>query len=177
MRTCVKHAPFGRGHVLAGSADYSDPQNFLMLLESGSGFNYAQWSNEEYDAPDGQGPQRRSIWRNAQRSSTRPKRSSAKKLPYLPLMYYGSLSLVLRQVAWLGRQPAQCGIRPRWMSHRRVDGLMPGAANGCPCRKWPGQGGHGQGGDICPCPVSRFRCISEDKSCNRFIPQCPEKDG
>lgn len=30
--------------------DYSDPQNFLFLNESGISFNYSGWSNAEYDA-------------------------------------------------------------------------------------------------------------------------------
>ncbi|WP_128254245.1 peptide ABC transporter substrate-binding protein [Falsirhodobacter deserti] len=30
--------------------DYNDPQNFLMLYESGVPFNYSRWSNEQYDA-------------------------------------------------------------------------------------------------------------------------------
>jgi hypothetical protein len=33
--------------------DYSDPQNFLFLLESDNkGFNYGKYSNPEYDGPD-----------------------------------------------------------------------------------------------------------------------------
>ncbi|MDB6453094.1 peptide ABC transporter substrate-binding protein [Falsirhodobacter sp. 20TX0035] len=30
--------------------DYNDPQNFLMLYESGVAFNYSRWSNADYDA-------------------------------------------------------------------------------------------------------------------------------
>ncbi|QUS35634.1 peptide ABC transporter substrate-binding protein [Falsirhodobacter algicola] len=30
--------------------DYNDPQNFLMLYESGVSFNYSRWDNADYDA-------------------------------------------------------------------------------------------------------------------------------
>lgn len=30
-------------------ADYDDPQNFLFILESGSGLNYARWKDERFD--------------------------------------------------------------------------------------------------------------------------------
>lgn len=32
------------------SADYSDPQSFLFLYQTGNSFNYPKWSNKDYDA-------------------------------------------------------------------------------------------------------------------------------
>ena len=75
-------------------ADYSDPQNFLFLVESDNeGFNYANYSNPEYDALMDEAAaetdldERAKILRQAEEIFMRD-------VPYIPLMYYGSLSLV-----------------------------------------------------------------------------------
>lgn len=74
--------------------DYSDPQNFLFLVESDNpGFNYANYVNPEYDA----------LMDEAAKTIDLEKRAGILKqaetifmrdLPYIPLLYYGSLSLV-----------------------------------------------------------------------------------
>lgn len=74
--------------------DYSDPQNFLFLVESDNpGFNYADYTNPEYDALMDQAAvttdleMRAGILKQAETIFMRD-------LPYIPLLYYGSLSLV-----------------------------------------------------------------------------------
>ncbi|MCB1493067.1 MAG: peptide ABC transporter substrate-binding protein [Rhodobiaceae bacterium] len=74
--------------------DYSDPQNFLFLVQSDNpGFNYANYSNPEYDdlmkkaAATVDLEERAAILKQAETIFMRD-------LPFLPLLYYGSLSLV-----------------------------------------------------------------------------------
>ncbi|MEZ5845397.1 MAG: peptide ABC transporter substrate-binding protein [Geminicoccaceae bacterium] len=74
--------------------DYSDPQNFLFLLESeNEGFNYARYDNMEYDnlmkraAATNDLDERAGILFQAEEIFSRDQ-------PYIPLMYYGSISLV-----------------------------------------------------------------------------------
>ena len=74
--------------------DYSDPQNFLFMVESDNdGFNYANYNNPEYDALMDQAAaetdldKRANILKQAEEIFMRD-------LPFIPLMYYGSLSLV-----------------------------------------------------------------------------------
>lgn len=74
--------------------DYSDPQNFLFLVESGNtGFNYANYSNPEYDrlldeaAKTVDLEKRAGILKQAEEIFMRD-------LPYIPLMYYSSRALV-----------------------------------------------------------------------------------
>ncbi len=74
--------------------DYSDPQNFLFLLETETGgLNYATWSNADYDK----------TMRAASLEIDPAKRLAllkhaetiiAAEQPYVPLLYYGSQSLV-----------------------------------------------------------------------------------
>nr|WP_224405052.1 peptide ABC transporter substrate-binding protein [Afifella sp. IM 167] len=74
--------------------DYSDPQNFLFLVESDNpGFNYANYSNPEYDA----------LMEKAEKTTDLEARAKILKeaeaifmrdLPYIPILYYSSLSLV-----------------------------------------------------------------------------------
>jgi oligopeptide transport system substrate-binding protein len=83
--------------------DYSDPQNFLFLLESDNGgFNYAKYKNPEFDA----------FMKQAAREGDLAKRAllllSAEKLftrdlPFIPVLYYGSKNIVSSKV--LGWQP------------------------------------------------------------------------
>ncbi len=47
-------------------ADYSDPQNFLFLLQTGNdGFNAGRWSNADYDTLLKQGAAERDLKRRA----------------------------------------------------------------------------------------------------------------
>ncbi len=74
--------------------DYSDPQNFLFLVESDNdGFNYANYDNPEYDALMDQAAkttdleERATILHQAEEIFMRD-------LPYIPLLYYSSINLV-----------------------------------------------------------------------------------
>lgn len=75
-------------------ADYADAQNFLFLVQSDNpGFNYANYDNPDYDAlmhkaAAEQDPEKRSaILHEAEAMFMRD-------VPYIPLMYYSSHSLV-----------------------------------------------------------------------------------
>ena len=75
-------------------ADYSDAQNFLFLVQSDNpGFNYANYANPDYDAlmhkaAAEQDPEKRSaLLHEAEAMFMRD-------VPYIPLMYYSSHSLV-----------------------------------------------------------------------------------
>jgi oligopeptide transport system substrate-binding protein len=74
--------------------DYSDPQNFLFMVESDNdGFNYANYNNPEYDAlmdraaAETDLAARGDILRQAEALFMRD-------LPFIPLLYYSSRSLV-----------------------------------------------------------------------------------
>ncbi|SIO53596.1 oligopeptide transport system substrate-binding protein [Rhodovulum sp. ES.010] len=74
--------------------DYSDPQNFLFMVESDNdGFNYARYDNPDYDALMDQAAkttdleERAAILREAEAIFMRD-------LPFIPLLYYTSRSLV-----------------------------------------------------------------------------------
>ncbi|WP_068317997.1 peptide ABC transporter substrate-binding protein [Polycladidibacter hongkongensis] len=78
--------------------DYSDPQNFLFMVESdNTGFNYARYENPEYDALMDEAAatvdleKRAGILKKAEELFMRD-------LPFLPLMYYGSMNLVSDKV-------------------------------------------------------------------------------
>ncbi len=95
--------------------DYSDPQNFLFMVESDNdGFNYANYDNPEFDA----------LMDQAAAEVDLDKRSALllqaeevfmRDLPFIPLMYYGSLSLVSDKLAgW--DDNIQNAHATRWMS-------------------------------------------------------------
>lgn len=74
--------------------DYSDPQNFLFLVESDNdGFNYANYKNADYDAlmdkaaAETDLEKRADILREAEAMFMRD-------LPFIPILYYSSHSLV-----------------------------------------------------------------------------------
>ncbi|GGH37205.1 oligopeptide transport system substrate-binding protein [Cribrihabitans marinus] len=74
--------------------DYSDPQNFLFMVESDNdGFNYARYDNAEYDqlmdeaAAETDLEKRSEILKKAEALFMRD-------LPFIPLLYYSSRSLV-----------------------------------------------------------------------------------
>jgi oligopeptide transport system substrate-binding protein len=74
--------------------DYSDPQNFLFLVESDNpGFNYANYNNPEYDALMDQAAAETDLKKRAallKQAETIFMRDE----PYAPLLYYSSHSLV-----------------------------------------------------------------------------------
>ncbi|TYC67267.1 peptide ABC transporter substrate-binding protein [Stappia sp. BW2] len=95
--------------------DYSDPQNFLFMVESDNdGFNYARYNNPEYDALMDEAAvtvdleKRADILKQAEEIFMRD-------LPFIPMMYYGSMNLVSDKVA--GFEDNLLNIHPsRWMS-------------------------------------------------------------
>ena len=95
--------------------DYSDPQNFLFMVESdNSGFNYANYNNSEYDALMDKAAvtidlkERAKILYDAEKIFMRD-------LPFIPMMYYGSLSLVSNKLnGW--QDNLQNVHATRWMS-------------------------------------------------------------
>lgn len=98
-------------------ADYNDPQNFLFMVESDNeGFNYANYANPEYDA----------LMDRAAAETDLDKRAKLlfeaetifmRDLPFIPLMYYGSLSLVSDRIeGW--QDNIQNVHASRWMSIR-----------------------------------------------------------
>jgi len=94
--------------------DYSDPQNFLFLVESDNkGFNYANYDSPEYDALMDKAAmtvnlhERAAILKQAEEIFMRD-------LPFIPLLHYGSLSLVSDRLK--GWQDNIQNIHPtRWM--------------------------------------------------------------
>ena len=74
--------------------DYSDPQNFLFMVESDNdGFNYANYANPEYDGLMDQAAleidinKRAAILKQAEEIFLRD-------LPFIPILFYGSMSMV-----------------------------------------------------------------------------------
>jgi oligopeptide transport system substrate-binding protein len=96
-------------------ADFNDPQNFLFLVESDNeGFNYANYSNPEYDALMDEAAattdleERAKILRQAEEIFMRD-------LPYIPIQYYGSKNLVSKKLkGW--KDNIQNVHASRWMS-------------------------------------------------------------
>ena len=74
--------------------DYSDPQNFLFMVESDNqGFNYANYNNPEYDALMDKAAATTDIDERA-KILFAAEEIFMRDLPFIPLMYYGSISLV-----------------------------------------------------------------------------------
>jgi oligopeptide transport system substrate-binding protein len=95
--------------------DYSDPQNFLFMVESDNeGFNYANYRNPDYDA----------LMDEAARTTDLEARAAIlyeaeeifmRDLPFIPLLYYSSLSLVSDKLkGW--EDNIQNVHATRWMS-------------------------------------------------------------
>ncbi|MDO5659259.1 MAG: peptide ABC transporter substrate-binding protein, partial [Paracoccus sp. (in: a-proteobacteria)] len=94
--------------------DYNDPQNFLMLFETGVSFNYARWSNEEYDAKMREAAvtidqdARAAILADAERIYL-------ENVPAIPILYYSSSALVSTDVQ--GYEDNLMNVHPtRYMS-------------------------------------------------------------
>jgi oligopeptide transport system substrate-binding protein len=74
--------------------DYSDPQNFLFLLESDNkGFNYAKYASPQYDALMKQAATEQNIDRRAD-ILKQAEAVAMKDMPYIPVLYYGNNNLV-----------------------------------------------------------------------------------
>ncbi|CAN0654508.1 peptide ABC transporter substrate-binding protein [Nitratireductor aquimarinus] len=74
--------------------DYSDPQNFLFLVESdNTGFNYAQYENPDYDALMDKAAAETDLVKRAE-ILREAEATFMADMPYIPLLFYSSLSLV-----------------------------------------------------------------------------------
>ena len=78
--------------------DYSDPQNFLFLLEShNTGFNYARYNNPEYDGLMIDAAEELDLEKRAEILSA-AERLVMRDTPFLPIFYYSSFTLVSPQL-------------------------------------------------------------------------------
>jgi oligopeptide transport system substrate-binding protein len=74
--------------------DYSDPQNFLFLVESDNpGFNYAQYDNQEYDGLLDQAAAETDLTKRAD-LLRQAEAIFMKDMPFIPMLFYSSLSVV-----------------------------------------------------------------------------------
>ncbi|MEZ5860687.1 MAG: peptide ABC transporter substrate-binding protein [Geminicoccaceae bacterium] len=78
--------------------DYSDPQNFLYLNETGVSFNYSKWSNEAYDSTMRAAAQLTDLDERAKLLADAEEIYLA-EVPTIPILYYSSRSLVADSVA------------------------------------------------------------------------------
>jgi oligopeptide transport system substrate-binding protein len=75
-------------------ADYSDPQNFLFLLQTGNdGFNAGHWSDKEYDGLLTDGAKERDLAHRAE-LLYRAEAIALRELPWIPLMHYRTKALI-----------------------------------------------------------------------------------
>jgi len=75
-------------------ADYSDPQNFLFLLQSGNdGLNAGRWSNTAYDALLAKAASERDLTRRADMLYD-AESIALRELPWIPLMHYRAKALI-----------------------------------------------------------------------------------
>lgn len=75
-------------------ADYSDPQNFLFLLQTGNdGLNAGHWSNAAYDSLLKQGATERDLGRRAD-LLYQAEEIALRELPWIPLMHYRTKALI-----------------------------------------------------------------------------------
>ena len=75
-------------------ADYSDPQNFLFLLQSSNdGMNAGHWSDAAYDALMARAAAERDITRRADLLYD-AEAIALRELPWIPLMHYRSKALI-----------------------------------------------------------------------------------
>lgn len=77
--------------------DYSDPQNFLYLNESGVSFNYPKWSNPDYDAKMRAAAETTDLGERAALLAEAEKIYLA-EVPSIPILYYSSRALVSDRV-------------------------------------------------------------------------------
>jgi oligopeptide transport system substrate-binding protein len=75
-------------------ADYSDPQNFLFLLESeNTGFNYARYKNPEFDALMRSAADELDLARRAQ-ILFRAEATVMRDVPFIPILHYSNRNLI-----------------------------------------------------------------------------------
>ncbi len=74
--------------------DYSDPQNFLFLVQSDNkGLNYARYENPEYDTLMRKASEEKDLGRRAQ-ILFEAEKIFMRDLPYIPILYYSNKNLV-----------------------------------------------------------------------------------
>ena len=79
-------------------ADYKDPENFLALCKTGTGNNYAEYSNKDYDAllaaaaAEGDAAKRMKSLSDAEAIGV------ARDLCVVPLLYYGFHTIVSSKI-------------------------------------------------------------------------------
>ena len=79
--------------------DYSDPQNFLFMVESDNdGFNYARYNNPEYDALMDEAAATIDLKERA-RILHQAEELFMRDLPFIPLLHYASTNLVSNALA------------------------------------------------------------------------------
>jgi oligopeptide transport system substrate-binding protein len=78
--------------------DYSDPQNFLYLNETGVSFNYSKWSNEAYDAKMRAASQETDLDERAKLLAEAEAIYLA-EVPTIPILFYSSRALVSDQIS------------------------------------------------------------------------------
>lgn len=95
--------------------DYSDPQNFLFMVESDNdGFNYARYENPEYDALMDEAAATTDLDARAD-LLYQAEEMFMRDLPFIPLMYYGSINLVSDDL--IGWEDNIQNVHPtRWMA-------------------------------------------------------------
>ncbi len=75
-------------------ADYSDPQNFLFLLQTGNdGFNAGHWSDAEYDRLLAEAAREMDLTRRANLLYA-AEAIALRELPWIPLMHYRTKALI-----------------------------------------------------------------------------------
>ncbi len=78
--------------------DYSDPQNFLYLNESGVSFNYSGWKNEEYDAKMRAAAETTDLAARAALLAE-AEQIYVDEVPTIPILFYSSRALVSDKVS------------------------------------------------------------------------------
>lgn len=90
--------------------DYSDPQNFLFLLQSDNpGFNYARYKNPDYDALMQRAGAERDVAARAKLLGE-AERIVMRDLPYIPVLFYSNKDLVSEKLE--GWAPNLRGVHP-----------------------------------------------------------------
>ncbi len=98
--------------------DYSDPQNFLFMVESDNdGFNYANYNNPDYDALMDAAAAETDLQKRAE-ILFQAETIFMRDLPFIPILYYGSMSMVSdKLIGW--EDNIQNVHATRWM---RIEG-------------------------------------------------------
>jgi len=99
--------------------DYSDPQNFLFLLEShNTGFNYSRYNNPEFDGLMVEAAEELDLEKRAQILND-AEAHIMRDTPFLPIFYYSSFTLVSPLVEnWQSNVLNKNPSRPCWRLSR-----------------------------------------------------------